>query len=166
MKYFKKFTSFVIIFTIIFSSFVHNASAYNIKKEPFVFVTFKQTLKDSFKVKPNKIYVEKIEGIIDKKNGEGHILGYPEFEMDYSGFKYKNKPLPVKTKMKSYFFSDPLEKNLSESIDYFIARYDFARVKVKTKVKTKKKKYKYVYKYKWVCIYCNGFGYNDGLFCW
>ena len=163
MKYFKKLISFILVFTIIFSTFTY-VSAYDVKKEPFIFVTFEQTLKNDFKVKPNKIYVEKMEGIIDKKNGEGHLLGYPEFEMDYSGFKYKNKPLPVKTKMKSYFFSNPLEEDLSESIVYFIARYDFARVKVKTKVKTKKKKYKYVYKYKWVCVHCNGFGYNDDLY--
>lgn len=149
------------IFTIIFSTQMMVPSAFAIRKikgEPFEILTLKETI-DKKKYEKNTIYIERIDSTIKTKNGYAYAEDDPDFISYYGDLRYKNKKLPVKTKMKTYIISNPLEQD-GEILDIFVARFDYAKVKVKIKIKKGKNKGKYKTVEQWRLLSCNGFRVN------
>lgn len=158
---FKKFISFIMVFTIIFSTqmMVPSASAIRkIKGEPFKILTLKETMGKK-KYGKNTIYIERIDSTIKTKNGYAYAKDDPDYILYYGDLRYKKKKLPVKTKMKTYIISNPLERD-GEILDIFVARFDYAKVKVKIKIKKGKNKGKYKTVKRWRLLNCNGFRVN------
>lgn len=96
-------------------------AVHKVKGHPVYLV--KTTEFDTCNFKQNAVYIEVCEGIVDKKNGEGHVRGHKDWIVDYSMCRFKGKKLKPKTKVTSYF---PLDESLWPA-----CRYDFIKVKKK-----------------------------------
>lgn len=131
----RKIILFLTIFAVIYAAIYTTsaASVHKVKSELISIVTTDE-LYGTEKLGTNQVIIEKCLGVVDQKNGYGHVVGHPDWTMHYGAIRYKGKKLKPGTKVLTYFPCDPTDDNEP------LCRYDFIKVK-----KNGKKEWKLVH---------------------
>lgn len=120
-KAIKRFIYFLTVVALIFAA-VYSSGAVavqKVKKYPISIVTTDE-LYGTTKIEKNQVVIETCLGIVDKKNGYGHVMGHPDWTMYYGDIRYKKKRLKPKTKVLTIFPCDPTDDNEERFGYYFI----------------------------------------------
>lgn len=109
----RKIVQFLTIFAVIFAAVYATGAAgavQKVEKYPISIVTTDE-LYGTTKIDKNQVVIEACLGVVDKKNGKGHVLGYPDWIKYYDDIRYKKKRLKPKTKVLTIYFCDPMDDN-------------------------------------------------------
>ena len=119
----RKIILFLTIFAVIYAAIYTTSAAavHKVKSEPISIVTTDE-LYGTEKLGKNQVIIEKCLGVVDDKKGGGHVVGHPDWYVNYGDIRYKGKRLKPGTKVLSYFPCD------NDDMDP-LCRYDFIKVK-------------------------------------